>query len=230
MAKKIKSYLEQIDNKLITKKKAKLIVDLLNYEIDKNMIINEQQSTIRVDGLISRIIYSDIMFNIILDYPVIIFAKIYKNVDDEYLEIEFEANDVLLETTTETRELKKQVLYTQRLLGGKEIVKDVPHLYRKVLNIYAPLNSNTDSVHYEVLISNVLRDRMDPTKPARLGKTWDPVLMNIKSIVFNSGFLHSLAFENIGEAITQGLLQERDLPKSILEKVLTGDIIEKEKK
>lgn len=229
MAKKIKNYLEQIDNRLLAKKKCKLVINLIDYEIGENFILNEQEGNIKVDGLISRIEFFDISFDLILDYPVYIFVKNMKNVDNEYIEISYEENDVILEATTETRDLKKEVLYTKRLLSGKELVKDISHLYRKVLNIYAPLDSGQDSVHYEILISNILRDKNNPSFPARLGKTWNPTMLNIKKIVFSQGFLHGLAYENIGNALTEGLIQEQDLPPSILEKVLTGKIIEEEK-
>jgi len=75
-----------------------------------------------------------------------------------------------------------------------------------------------------------LRNSKNPALPARLGRTWDPTMMNIKDIVFNTGFIQGLAFENIGKAITQGLVNQEIPDSSILEKVLTGQLAPKEDK
>jgi len=82
-----------------------------------------------------------------------------------------------------------------------------------------------DIVHLEVLISNVLRDRSDTSIPARLGKTWDPIMINFKEIVFTTGFVHSVAFEDIRKAVWTGLTADRTFEPSILEKVVTGKLV-----
>jgi hypothetical protein len=48
--------------------------------------------------------------------------------------------------------------------------------------------------------------------------------MNIKEIVFRSGFLQSLNFENLSKSLMYGLIQDKPTPKSIIEKILRGDI------
>jgi hypothetical protein len=79
-------------------------------------------------------------------------------------------------------------------------------------------------VHFEVLISQVLRDRKNPILPARLGKVWDPQMMNIKNAIFSSGFIQGLAFENVNKAIETGLISEGELEPSILGKLITGEV------
>lgn len=53
-------------------------------------------------------------------------------------------------------------------------------------------------------------------------------MMNIKDIVFNTSFIQGLGFENINKAIQTGLISEETPGISILEKVLTGTLVEKE--
>jgi hypothetical protein len=84
-----------------------------------------------------------------------------------------------------------------------------------------------DSVHIEVLLSQALRDKSNPSIPARLGKKWNPTMINIKQIVFKTSFIQGLAFENVNEAIKTGLITEEGGEPSILEKVLTGTLVEK---
>jgi len=122
-------------------------------------------------------------------------------------------------------EIKEQVSYVGRLLGGKVVFKDPSHLITKVMKVYGGKVSNLDLVHFEILISQALRDKNNQLLPARLGKTWDPVMMNIKSTVFASGFVQGLAFENIGKAIESGLISEEDVDETLLGKLVTGEKI-----
>lgn len=225
---KIVDYLEQVNNVVITKKPCTIFLDLYQYTEGDNLII--ENKFVKVKSLVSKIEYQDISFNISLDYPVHIHADNIEIIPKEYIELKFGARSPIFTVPLEALEIKKQVLYVEKLLGGNEIFKDVDHLYRKIFRIYGQASSTMDSVHMEVLISNVLRDRKNITKPARLGKPFDPVMMNIKKIVFNSGFLQGLSFENIGEAIRTGLISEEELDPSIIEKVLTGTLVEVKKK
>ena len=60
-----------------------------------------------------------------------------------------------------------------------------------------------------------------------MGKTWDPIMMNIKNTVFSTGFVQGLAFENINKSIETGLISKEDLPSTILEKLVTGEDLRK---
>jgi len=51
--------------------------------------------------------------------------------------------------------------------------------------------------------------------------------MDIKKVVFSGGFIQGLAFENVGNAIKTGLVSEQELPTSILEQIVTGELVEK---
>jgi hypothetical protein len=65
--------------------------------------------------------------------------------------------------------------------------------------------------------------------PARLGgngKKWDPVMMNIKSTVFNVGFLQGLEFENVRKALDTGLTTSEDLEPTIMERLATGELVQ----
>ena len=100
-------------------------------------------------------------------------------------------------------------------------------MVNKVMKVYGGSVSNLDLCHFEVLISQVLRDKTNQALPARMGKTWDPVMMNIKNAVFASGFIQGLAFENVNKAIETGLIAEDEIEPSILGKLITGEVVEK---
>lgn len=219
----LKKYLTQSDNNLLVNRPAKLTVDLRNYEMNNNIQINDDH--IWVNHLLSRVEFEDVIFNLILDYPIHI-KKVKMNiVDKAFMTFEYVSNDILLEVPIQTTDMKEQVNYVNRLLGGKVVFKDPSHMVGKVLKVYGGSISNLDLCHFEVLISQILRDKTNQALPARLGKRWDPVMMNIKNAVFASGFIQGLAFENVNKAIETGLISEGELEPSILGKLITGEVV-----
>ncbi|MFW6242597.1 MAG: hypothetical protein ACOC2W_00395 [bacterium] len=224
MSNNINDYLEQHDSYLITKKPCELVIDLLNYKIDDNLLINEDKETVWVDPLISKIEFKDKSFNIVLDYASTIFYTLETyDRDEDYITIKFNKDDSILQADLSVEDIKQQVRYTERLLGGKVLFKDTSHLFNKVYRVFGPI-SDMDLVHMEVLLSQSLRSKKDPGLPARMSKPFDPIMMNIKQIPFKSSFTSGLLFEDINKAINQGLISEDDIPPSILERLFTGDL------
>ena len=224
---KISNYLAQIGNDLIAKQQCKLTINLEDYEIEKSIEVIEEESIVWVKSLISRVEFHDIVFDIILDYAVELRIKDMVKEGKEKIILNYQDGDSILQVPLEKQELKEQVLYVNRLLGGGEVFKDTLHLLMKLYKVYGPIAGDMDLVHLEVLVSQSLRDKDNPSIPARLGKNPDdPVMANIKKNVFNSGFVQGLEFENVGQAIKTGLITDQEMEPSILEKVMTGDLIQ----
>jgi len=217
--------LTQSENYLVANKSCTIKINMDDYGKD-DIIISEEK--IWLKSLISIVEFEDVIFNLILDYPVElqVIGKNTEIIDKKSIQIDYEKNATILEVLQESQEIKQQTSYVDRILGGREIYKDVDHLFKKLFAVYMPM-SNMDLTHLEVLVSQCLRDKSHPELAARLGSKWDPVMMNIKKIVFSTSFVQGLAFENIGEAIRTGLISEEPLDSSILEKVLTGTLTEK---
>lgn len=225
----LRNYLQQVENNLVTLKPCTLILSFEDYMLNDNMMIFEEENFIWVKSLIGKIDYENQEpFDIILDYAVNIFIENMKIIKKDSIILTYSRESNILEITTETEDISKQTNYVERLLGGKELFKDADHLFLKLYNIFGDI-SDMDLVHMEVLISNVLRDKAKPAQPARLGKVFDPVGMNLKNIVFaQSKFLSSLNFENINKSILTGIIN-KDEPEesSIMEKILLNEIIVK---
>jgi DNA-directed RNA polymerase beta' subunit len=219
------NYLTQEDSNLTGKKPCKLTIDLTSYRMNDNIQINEDH--VWVNHLICKVEFEDTLFNIILDYPVHIKKVNMVVVSKETITCNYSINDIILEVPLELTEIKEQVNYINRLLGGKVIFKDPSHMISKVLKVYGGSISDLDLVHFEILISQILRDKSNRNLPARLGRTWDPIMMNIKNAVFQSGFVQGLAFENIGKAIETGLISAGEVESSLLGKLVTGEVIGK---
>jgi hypothetical protein len=217
--------LGQNDNELYTKADMEMTLLLGDYPLPDDLIYTDDGNEIIVKALVCKVEYENAIFNIILDYPAIL--KIYnqEKIGKEILKLKYDKDSTIMEIPMQTDDTKAQIQYVRRLLGGREIFKDANHLFLKLFAVYGTLRS-MDSVHLEVLLSQALRDRKNKGIPARLGKTWDPIMMNIKKIVFETSFVQGLAFENVNEAIRTGLITEEGGDPSILEKVLTGTLVE----
>jgi len=226
--KKVPQYLNQAENLLVTKKSCRITLDMDNYEINNNIKIRDDEKIVWVSSLLAQIEFSDFAFNIILDYPVELMIFKMQKVGKEKIILEYPANENILNVPFTTVEIKAQINYVSRLLGGKEIKRDPEHLLKRLYDVYLQ-HTDMDLVHFEVLISQVLRDKNNQAIPARLGKKWDPVMMNIKQNVFNTSFVQGLAFENVRKAIEVGLTTSKSSESSILEKIIKGELIDTKK-
>jgi len=216
-------------NKLYCLQPSSLKLTLADYTVNYNLFIDEDNKYITIKGFIGEFTSNGVVIPIVLDYQVRIYFSSYRR-DKEFITINYDENDLFLEVPLEKQEIKESVLYTGRLLSGKETFVDINHLFMKLYKVYQPLSKDMDLVHLELLLSQCLRDKENTTIAARLGKNpLDPVLFNIKKDIFSTSFLQGLSFEDIGKAINAGLTLDYDLEPSIIEKILTGTIAEKEK-
>jgi len=222
--KSLEKYVKQDEDKLISSQPCVVTIDMINYNLNDTLQITEEQ-TIWVNHLLAKVEFESSIFNIVLDYPVELKATQMKKIGKEKIELTYGQNDIMLVVPLQTAEIKEQVNYVGRLLGGKVVYKDPSHLLLKVMKVYGGDISDLDLVHFEILVSQVLRDKTNHSIPARLGKVWDPIMMNIKNDVFASGFIQGLAFENIGKAIETGLIAKEDVDPSIMGKIMTGDLL-----
>jgi hypothetical protein len=226
---KLSKYLTQVEDTLIARLPCKVNISMTNYRLNDNLKINEGEGNIWVSSLLSQIEFSDIVFNLILDYPVELQIKNMEYIKNELITLQYDKDDMILSIPFSTVEIKKQINFGERLLGGKEVYKNPEHLVKRLLDVYGAI-SDLDLVHFEVLVSQAIRDRTHPEIPARLGKKWDPTMMNVKTTIFNISFIEGLAFENIRKAIDTGLTTSKDVEPSILEKLATGKLVERRKR
>jgi len=223
---KLTQYLDQAEDTLVAKKDCTVTISLSDYRMNDNIEIREKEGVVWVNSLLSQIEFDDLIFSLILDYPVELQIKDMEHIPKEKIILKYNSQDIILVVPFTTVEIKERINYVERVIGGKEVYKNPEHLLKRVLDVYKNLSS-MDLVHLEVLISQVIRDRTQEELPARLGKKWDPVMMNIKTIVFNTGFIQGLEFENVRRAIDTGLTTSQALEPSVLEKLATGELVDR---
>jgi len=221
----LKAYFEQTDTILYTKRPMKITIDLGGYRTNDNIQYPDNAKSefpgVWLNHVVAQVEFSDLVFDLALDYAVVLKGDYKKG--SKRLVVEYKANEPVLDVPTTAVEIKEQVNYIKRLLGGKMVYKDPSHLLMKIFKVYGPV-SDLDLVHMEVLASQVLRDKSNPAIPARLGKTWNPTMANVKENVFSTSFLQGAAFENISKAIQVGLIEKAEFDQpTIFEKLITGE-------
>jgi len=225
---KISNFLKQEGSDLIAVKPFILTINKNDYDT-QTLKEDVETKQIWVKSLLSTAEFEDKIFNITLDYSVNLFALNILENNKEIIKLKFETGETILEAKSDTSDNSVEISYVERLIGGRELYKDASHLYRKLYKVYVDI-SNMDSIHIEVLCSQILRDKNNISIPARLSPKWDPILINMKKVVYSEGFIQGLAFENIGEALRSGLISEERSEPSVLEKVLTGELADESRK
>jgi len=223
---KIGKYLKQEEDNLIALEPLTLTVDMNEYTLSDTIEIKKEDGYVWVKILLAKAEFPDIFFNMILDYPVELQTQNMEITPDKLIVFKYLKNDLILKVPFTTVEIKEQVNYIKRLLGGKEMYKDPSHLVKKILKVYGAGVSDLDLVYMELMASQVLRDKKDHSIPARLGKKWDPIMANIKTDVFDTSFIQGIEFENVSKAIDTGLTSARKKPEpSVLERIVTGELV-----
>ena len=118
-----------------------------------------------------------------------------------------------------------QVKLVDSLFSGHQPYKNADHFLMKVYSLYAKgFKCGADMVHFETLVSNLLRDKGNPSYPARLNtKVYQPTSVSLNSIPKLESWLQAFAFQDPKEAITTGLLYDRPKDETILEKLITNN-------
>jgi len=222
----IRKSVKQVEYDLICSEDGVLHIEMENYEPGDDIIINDDTKSVWVKNLISKYtLSSGESFNIVIDSPIILQTiKAIIN-EKEFIDIEYSAGDTIGQIPIEQEEMTAAITYLRRLVGGKETFFDTQHLLMKIYKILEK-HTSMDLVHFEVLLSQCLRDKDRPILPARIGKDPDhPIMASIKKNIFTTGIIGGLGFENISKALENGLVAKFELEPSILEKVLLGTIL-----
>jgi hypothetical protein len=163
--------------------------------------------------------------DIALDAQTIILLEGMKvSNDDKYIVIEFTAGNNIMNIPPITDNFLDKVKIIKHLLSGKKPFKSADHFTMKIFDQYGPLAKSSDMIHFEVMASQLLRDKTNPSYPARLNKNYSPVVVSLKKIPSLESWLSALSFEDPNYAITTGLTYDREQQESILEQIVNGNL------
>lgn len=210
--------------KLYSKESGKIIIEKSFYKNKKDIVVESDH--IKLDYgyfLIDMDSYNiDVTIDNAVDIPLD--KKKVTETDTGFI-IEFQPNDTLFECVPTPEIFSKKVKIIEGVFNGKSPYKSADHYVMKFYDMYKEMGCSADFVHFEVLVSNLLRDGGNPSYPARLNtKNYNPITVGLKNIPTQESWLEAFCFENSKEAITTGLLYERDNEQTIFEKLATSTI------
>lgn len=157
---------------------------------------------------------------------VVIYKTDEMDINDNLVIITYGKNQKLIRVEPQKEDFTKLAQNLDKFVAGKSPWTDVPSLY---LKFYKNLGivGDWDSVHLEVIISNILRAKRDPQKPARLVTPFDPVTFSIKKLPRVISYPLGIALEDFSKSVQYGMISEK-APPSPIEKVLNGQSLTEE--
>jgi len=213
----------QEDIKLFSRVDNKIFIYKDIYEERDSMIIDKDKVQLQY-GYFEIVTVDGIKIDITIDNPIEIpleTNQIIRN-DNEQVIIQNSKNSVVFECPLVSSVFSQYVELIKGTLSGKTHWKNTDHYCMKVFDLYKSL-TQCDLVHIEVLVSNLIRDKGNPSYPARLNRHYNPTIGNIKNIPPLESWLSSLEFEQFNKSINTGLLYDRPKSETILEKIVTGN-------
>ena len=222
----IRKSIKQVDEDLVNN------LDLAIIKIDKtifetpNNIVKEENSYNLPVGFFSLML-DDLDIPVIIERPVKIYKPEEVEEDDRYITLMYSKDNKMFFIGAKQENFSDLARYLDTLVGGQYPRSDVVSIYNKFYKALAPVGG-WDSVHLEVIISNILRARKDPQKPARLIEPFDPEMHSIKTLPNLISYPLGLAFENFSKGVQYGMISQR-APESQIEKVMFGIPLTKDK-
>jgi len=213
---------KQEKSKLIALSDGKIEIRISDYlDAKKDIIISKDDMVLNYAYF--KLFYGGVDLDVVIDNKIEIDLKDkeLKKTDDGYI-IQYSAGDVVFDCIPTSEAFSEQVKMIQALFSGNVPYKNSDHFLMKIYDQYMTLNTDTDLIHLEILASNLLRDKGNPSYPARLNPSYNPIAKSLKSIPRLESWLQALAFEDPKNSITTGLIYDKPTDETILEKIVTG--------
>jgi hypothetical protein len=169
-----------------------------------------------------ELIVGSASLDVTIEYQTIVHLPADIEEDNRYIVLIYNKGDKMISVAPRAKDYTKLDRVMDALISGKSPYSSIPSLYIKYMKGLYVFEEPYDSVHVEVLLSNVLRDKTDPSKTARLKMPYDPTLISIKNLPSLISWPLGIAFENFGKAVSMGLISDRS-PSSPIEKVMFGE-------
>jgi hypothetical protein len=204
----------------------KIKKDVVDNEDNKQFNSNDfTKRDLMVDVFHGQLIIDDYILPIVLDYK----GKVYSDKDIEFdkekkeytLYIKknqkFYVMDVLMD------DFLGKITKLQQFLRATRPINNPNHFLMVLFENYKDI-SDIDLVYLEILVSQLMRDKNDLSVPYRLGKSKEYVFKSIKDIPKLSSYRLGMQFENIEDALTNGIINKTKKQDSPLENVYSKNL------
>ena len=213
---------KQEKSKLIALEDGEIIIDVSEYE-DPHKDIQQSKDKLELNYAFFKLKYLSYLTNITIDNKIEIELKDKQFEEkDGIITIKYSKGSIIFNCLPTPEIFSEKVKIINALLSGKIPWRNADHFCMKIYDMYSTLGTDSDMIHFEILASNLLRDKGNPSYPARLNKNYDPVIRSLKAVPGLESWLQSFAFENPSQSIMTGLVYNRPADETILEKLITG--------
>lgn len=154
-------------------------------------------------------------FDISLGFDVNLYKPENISVDRTITTLQYTEGEKILSKDTYIKEVNIGMI--DRLFEGGLKYINSPKILLDLLSQELP---KTDSIHLEVVISNMFRSKDDLTVPGRLVNYKNVKVYGMKKLPFISSWLSALIFEDINKAIKTGLVENKDAEFDPIEKIV----------
>jgi hypothetical protein len=227
MEPKLRKKIEQSGNDLINKSEiATLRIDKRIYESSQDIKVINNTIPLQVGHFVLSL--DDLEVPVAIEQEMTIYVPDEVEQDSNYIVLLYAKGDTILSIKPKQENFSQLARYLDALVGGKYPWGNVQTLYKKFFKALSPVG-DWDSTHLEIIISNILRARTNPQKPARLVEPFDPEMYSIKTLPNIISYPLGIAFENFNKGIQYGMITER-APESSIEKVISGEPLTKVRK
>ena len=124
-------------------------------------------------------------------------------------------------------DISTQLKHIENLFNGSYKGKDYLFYYRHMQEILKEYGVH--SVHIELVISQMMRNEIDPSKLFRHNQKKPYIILGSKQIPFYESPLLALTFEDVNKALNTALITDTKDKKSPLEAIIDGDVNELKK-
>jgi hypothetical protein len=222
MLQKIQKYVYQKENTLYCNSDS-IMLTIDKTIFDQTPFTKEEKQIIMPVGYFS-IGFSDLDVRSSIEQETIVNISDDVVEDDKKINIIYGKDDPMYTVMPVPKEYKKLAQVMDALVGGKSPSFDPESLFLKFMRTLYAFDEPYDSVHIEVIISNILRNKINPQKPARLVEPYEYQMFSIKTLPLVISYPLGICFEQFNKSIQYGMISER-MPSSPIEKILFGETL-----
>ena len=211
----LRKYIDVAKTRIFAKRNLTIIIDQKDY--DDNTLVDLGNKYL-VPGILEvEVTVGDITDYISLPYNfnVDLFKPDSIDTDKSIIRLNYKKGDKILSKGKYIKEMDPGLM--DRLFEGGTKYITTPEILLDAMVNELP---KTDSIHLELVVSNMFRSKKDPTVPGRLVGYKDCEIYGCKKTPFIDSWLSALAFENINKAIKTGLVEQKSASFTPIEKVV----------
>lgn len=184
--------------------------------------ISEEENKFLVPGII-EIFFPDLddSTQIITNYSNIGVLKSNDYTEDsQFITINYSADEKIIEQKYVNTSMNLSVI--KQMLNGKFKYIKSPEIMINLLHSALP---KSDLVHLEVILSNVFRDE-DTGEPCRYTNYKNATQYGVLQLGKTDSWLSAIAFQNLDQGISKGLVAQKEAKMNPIEKVLNEEFQE----